>query len=110
MDVKWVLTVNGIVCSFGMFFLTSAKGDGVGVVASLELDESAPAEGEDVCAKSGSDSESDSLGGWFVTVSVVVSSEGLAANSPFSLPVESLAYSDNRDVYIPERLSSLISP
>ena len=91
MDEKWVLTVNEIVCSFCMFLLTSAKGDGV---ASLELDDddddddddSAPADDEDVvCAESGA--ESDSLGGWFVTVSVVVSSAGLAANNPFSLPV-----------------------
>ena len=42
-----------------------------------------PAEDED--AESGA--ESDPLGGRFVTVSVIVSSEGLAANNPFSLPV-----------------------
>lgn len=90
-DVKWVLTVNEIVCSFGMFFLTSAKGDGVASVELDDDDDSVPAEDED----SDSGAESDSLGGWFVTVSVVVSSDGLAANNPFSLPV---------------RVSSLTSP
>ena len=83
MDEKWVLTVNVIVCSFGMFFLTSGKGDGVGSLLLDDDDDSVPAEDED--AESGAGS--DSLGGWFVTVSVVVSSEGLAPNNPFNLPV-----------------------